>query len=65
MKYCTRVCDVHPIVVLLPVKMKMAQYNSAGYGKHFRGKKLREYKPVDALGNREGVVSNRAPPRNF
>ena len=73
MGYCEKkgVCKAYALV--LPSRsntqaQKMADLNRKAFdhhSKHYRSQKRVEYKPTDALGNRSGVPTNRAPPRNF
>ena len=72
MGYCEkRKCKAYALVlpsIRNTQTQKMADYNNVAfnhYTKHYRSKKTMIYKPTNALGNRNGVSTNRVPPRNF
>lgn len=71
MKYCSNRCKAFALVAPSTQntsKLKMSTLNRVAFdlgSNRYRGKRQVALAPTDALGNREGAPSNRAPPRNF
>ena len=70
-KYCSNHCKVFAYISpstentqkSIVSKLNQAAFNF--HSKHYRSRRSIEYLPTDFLGNRNGITSNRAPPRNF